>query len=378
MLNSIFGDLSLALDASTSASLTAAIQSVYGFLTDFAKREDFFDKSEFVFGKTLDRGVLGALREQWVSGDFSKLPDLKLLSASDLQGANAAFAGSTGEIYLSTGFLSQNVSNPQVLAAVLLEEVGHSVDWKVNAVDTVGDEGELFSAVLRGVDLSPAQVQQIKQENDSVVLNLGGALFDAEKADNVQLNFANNFDGYKVLEKMIEQRGQTKALFMNGVFTEDSWGMFESQYKAVSETLKITSSDPLSSIKFDYEYNPSFLPSVSELATSIGIGIAGAIISGGSLTIAAIQSAISRVVAGLAVDAGETLYQILSDDLTISNLINEKDGGLNDRVREWINTQNNSLIFLPHSQGNLFIEDSLKVVNPNPDITTHVPLVMEA
>jgi len=75
------------------------------------------------------------------------------------------------------------VGNPQVLAAVLLEEVGHSVDWKVNAVDTVGDEGELFSAVVRGVDLSAAQVQQIKQEDDSVLLDLNGALFKSEKSD---------------------------------------------------------------------------------------------------------------------------------------------------------------------------------------------------
>ena len=123
MLTSLFADLSPALAMSVSASLTDAIASVYGFLSEFAKREDFFDKSEFVFGQTLDRGVLGALRDQWIAGDFSKFPDLKLLSASDLQGANAAFAGSTGEIYLSTEFLSQYVGSPQVLAAVLLEEV---------------------------------------------------------------------------------------------------------------------------------------------------------------------------------------------------------------------------------------------------------------
>ncbi|WP_181016270.1 hypothetical protein [Pseudanabaena sp. BC1403] len=41
MLTSIFSGLSPALDASISASLNDAIQSVYGFLSDFAEREDF-------------------------------------------------------------------------------------------------------------------------------------------------------------------------------------------------------------------------------------------------------------------------------------------------------------------------------------------------
>ena len=93
MLTSLFADLSPALAMPLAASLTDAIQSVYGFLTEFAKRDDFFEKSEFVFGQTLNRRVLSELRDQWVVGDFSKLPDLKLLSSSNLQGANAAFAG---------------------------------------------------------------------------------------------------------------------------------------------------------------------------------------------------------------------------------------------------------------------------------------------
>ncbi|MDX2256163.1 MAG: hypothetical protein NW214_11660 [Pseudanabaenaceae cyanobacterium bins.39] len=160
--------ISPALTESFALAITEAIQSVYDSLSAFASSADFFEQSEFVFGESLNHDVLSSLQQQWLSRDFSGLPDLKLLSASDLQGANAAFAGSTGEIYLSEGFLSQYVGSPQVLAAVLLEEVGHSVDWKVNAVDTPGDEGELFSAVLRGVDLNPAQIQQIKQENDSL------------------------------------------------------------------------------------------------------------------------------------------------------------------------------------------------------------------
>ena len=42
MLASIFAALFSALAISVSTSLTKAIQSMYGFLTDFAQRESFY------------------------------------------------------------------------------------------------------------------------------------------------------------------------------------------------------------------------------------------------------------------------------------------------------------------------------------------------
>jgi hypothetical protein len=36
------------------------------------------------------------------------------------------------------------------IAAVLLEEIGHFVDSKINLADTPGDEGAVFSAIVRG------------------------------------------------------------------------------------------------------------------------------------------------------------------------------------------------------------------------------------
>ncbi|MGB3693780.1 MAG: calcium-binding protein, partial [Spirulinaceae cyanobacterium] len=340
-------------------------------LQSFAGDAEFVSKMESVFGEGND---YSQLKESFTSGEFESFPSFEILSGAELSGANAAYAAATNTIYLAEDFLRESAGDVEAINGVLLEEFGHYVDAQVNVVDTPGDEGEYFSNVVQGVDLSESQVEVLQSENDSVVVNLGGISFEVEQSSTIPLNFASDFNGHKLLETVIKQRGETKALFMNGILTEDSFGMFSDQYEAVSKKLKITPSDPLSSIKFDYEYNPSALPSVSELVTSIGVGIAGAIVTGGTLTVAAIKSAILRVVAGVAIDAGEALYQIVSDDVTVSNWVNEKDGGLNDRVRDWINVENNSLIFLPHSQGNLFIEDSLKVVNPEPDITRIVAL----
>ena len=77
MLTSIFTSLSPALVESVALSITEAIQSVYDSLFEFAGSADFFAQSEFVFGQSLNHDVLSSLQQQWLSRDFSGLPDLK-------------------------------------------------------------------------------------------------------------------------------------------------------------------------------------------------------------------------------------------------------------------------------------------------------------
>ena len=84
--------------------------------------------------------LLRELTRQWAAGDFSSLPPIVLLSSSDMNGAMGAYAISTGTIYLNTDWYV-GASRDQVFA-VLTEELGHSLDAKLNAVDTQGDEGE--------------------------------------------------------------------------------------------------------------------------------------------------------------------------------------------------------------------------------------------
>jgi hypothetical protein len=171
------------LDSSTIKTLEDAFQNAYNSLTNFARRDDFIVKIQTAFGQAYDSAKVESLRHQWDSGDFSSLPNIEVRTGAELQGANAAYAGATNTIYFSQDFLNQYAGNVQVVAAVLIEEIGHSVDWKINTTDTPGDEGELFSALVRGVDLSQEQIQQMTLENDSVLLNLNGDLFRSEKSD---------------------------------------------------------------------------------------------------------------------------------------------------------------------------------------------------
>ncbi|RCJ40099.1 hypothetical protein A6770_38255 [Nostoc minutum NIES-26] len=178
MLFNLNSDL---VNSSTVETLKNAIQNAYTSLTNFAKRDDFIAKIQTAFGQAYDAAKVESLRQQWNSGDFSSLPNIEVRTGAELQGANAAYAGATNTIYFSQDFLNQYAGNVEVVAAVLIEEIGHSIDWKINTTDTPGDEGELFSALVRGVNLSQEQFQQMKQENDSVVLNLGGSLIQFEQ-----------------------------------------------------------------------------------------------------------------------------------------------------------------------------------------------------
>lgn len=196
-----------------SSVLDAAIVDVSAILTAFASQDDFYSAIALAFGDAYDVTGLEGIRQQWLSGDFSALPQVEILSGSQLQGANAAYAGATNTIYFSADFLSQYANNAEAVKSVFLEEIGHSVDWKINTIDTPGDEGELFSAIAQDIELSESQVQTLKQENDSVLLNLNSALFDAEKSDDYQFNFKNVFEG------LVQDGGYSMVSFINGVFT---------------------------------------------------------------------------------------------------------------------------------------------------------------
>ena len=133
------------LSEDTKRSLTYLLEqttiSVNSLLQQFANESDFTNKMQSAFGGNIDRSQL---RASWQAGTFT-LPRIQVVSASDINGANGAFAGQTNRIYLAQEFLLANQQNIDAIAAVLLEEYGHYIDSELNSVDSPGDEGEIFS-----------------------------------------------------------------------------------------------------------------------------------------------------------------------------------------------------------------------------------------
>ena len=159
---------------------TFSLSSVYAQLTSFANLENFWSLFDTAFGSSYDFAIAASFRSQWQGGDFSLFPQIEVVSSDVLGSAKGAYAISTNKIYLSDSFISS--ASQQSLEAVILEEFGHFVDAQVNSTDTLGDEGELFSALVRGVSLSAAELGRIQAEDDHAVIVVDGQSVAVEQA----------------------------------------------------------------------------------------------------------------------------------------------------------------------------------------------------
>ncbi|MCC5632180.1 hypothetical protein LC613_31470 [Nostoc sphaeroides CHAB 2801] len=167
---------------SDRSHLKLAVLEIKDLLKSLAKGEQFDETLIKSFGPGLNTEGAENLRRQWTVGDFSQLPEIEIRSASELNGANGGFSTYTNHIYLSKEFLGHNSYSSSAITSVLLEEIGHFIDSKVNTVDAAGDEGAIFSALVRGENLSAEQLQVLKIENDFTTANIDGSSIVIEQA----------------------------------------------------------------------------------------------------------------------------------------------------------------------------------------------------
>jgi subtilisin family serine protease len=108
----------------------------------------------------------------------SDLTNIKIVPEASINFALGAFAGTNNTIYLSEEFLTANLDNPTAVSKVLLEEIGHAIDWQINDTDTRGDEGEIFAAIVTGAKISPL----IREEDDSATAYIDSSEIAIEQA----------------------------------------------------------------------------------------------------------------------------------------------------------------------------------------------------
>jgi uncharacterized repeat protein (TIGR01451 family) len=148
-------------------------------LHDFANSPDFQTKMQLNFGVQVD---ITEIQKDWQNEDFSIIPNIQVRLETELNGAMGAYAQATNTIYLSQDFLNQNTANVGSITSVLLEEIGHAVDAKINTVDTPGEEGAIFAGLVQGKTFEPDQFQELKAKNDTATINLDGQILQIEKA----------------------------------------------------------------------------------------------------------------------------------------------------------------------------------------------------
>jgi hypothetical protein len=151
-------------------------------LEAFFSQPNFSEKMQIPFGDNFDREKLFTLAQDIVNEHSEILQDITILPDNVLKNANGAFNLATGSIYLSNNFVTQNNQNPNAIANVLLEEAGHSIDSKINAVDAPGDEGEIFALISQGAIISPPVLEAIKNEDDRTFINLNNQVVSIEQS----------------------------------------------------------------------------------------------------------------------------------------------------------------------------------------------------
>ncbi|CAD0230457.1 hypothetical protein PL10110_540026 [Planktothrix agardhii] len=168
-------NITLPNDNSFDGLTGEAMDIVKEQLTQFAKVPNFVEKMNLAFGESWDNQAANVLTQDWLNGDFSLIPPVKFVSSAEIGGANGAFAAATDTIYLSRELLAGNGANPAAVADVLLEEIGHSVDARLNVTDAPGDEGAIFAAVVQDKVLSEGELQGLQSEDDTAKINLSGS-----------------------------------------------------------------------------------------------------------------------------------------------------------------------------------------------------------
>ncbi|NEQ52415.1 MAG: hypothetical protein F6K11_20110, partial [Leptolyngbya sp. SIO3F4] len=164
--------------SSSSFILNTALVAAQEQLTTFASTADFLDKFHLIFGNIFSIPTALILQEQWLNGNFTNLPQIEIRSNDELRGAFGAYSALTDTIYISQEFLEY--ASSEQLVTVLLEEIGHSVDTYLNIEDALGDEGEIFSTLALGNELSSTQLSALQSQNDKTILNLDGVLIPVE------------------------------------------------------------------------------------------------------------------------------------------------------------------------------------------------------
>jgi Bacterial Ig-like domain len=107
-------------------------------IASFFQQPDLAQQLSLAFGQGVDLEKAKSY-SQW-------LPSIEVVPDSILGKANGAYAASNNTIFLAHSLVERG--DRQEIIAVLVEEIGHSIDAHLNASDSPGDEGEIFAKLV--------------------------------------------------------------------------------------------------------------------------------------------------------------------------------------------------------------------------------------
>lgn len=122
-----------------------------------------------VFGPSYNYRAGEHVRNLFVQGDFSWMPEVQVVPQSVMTNAGAAYSARYKQIYLSA-----EATDSPLRILLYLEESGHYLDTILSDIDSLGDEGEEF--MRRMVGVSSAN----RPNSDHGVIALNGHIIAVE------------------------------------------------------------------------------------------------------------------------------------------------------------------------------------------------------
>ncbi|WP_435183624.1 pre-peptidase C-terminal domain-containing protein [Cylindrospermopsis raciborskii G7] len=149
-------------------------------LQAFSLSNNFWQAIDTAFGTTYNRTIAELLRGKWQKGDLSDLPPIQIVDSAVLSGGKGAYSQEENRIYLSSNL----IGNVEAINKVIMEEIGHYVDAQINQVDSPGDEGAIFAALVQSQNMDMKNLRVLKAEDDYSIITLNGQKIKVENASN--------------------------------------------------------------------------------------------------------------------------------------------------------------------------------------------------
>jgi hypothetical protein len=143
---------------------------------------------EPIFGNGVDVETVNQILKNIGDEYLSQTPLIEVISDGLPEGINGAFDSLTGIIYLSQSFVRSNASNPTAITFVLLKEIGHYIDSKINSYDSPGDEGEIFARTVLNLGITEPEISKLKAEDATTTIILNNREVVVEQSTTTNLS----------------------------------------------------------------------------------------------------------------------------------------------------------------------------------------------
>ena len=168
MINSVFESV-----------LQQSLQTTKDYLNDFVDSSDVTSNLAIAFGDSFDRQQGLNVIELLVANNLDSL-NIEIRSSQEINNGQGAYLADSNTIYLAEQYVTENLDNPDAIASVIIEEIGHYIDWRANIEDAPGDEGgaNVFDVNPRFVN---PEEGDFRIRSNSPAIDVGdGSVIDAE------------------------------------------------------------------------------------------------------------------------------------------------------------------------------------------------------